>query len=507
MVVGLIASTLGGAAAYGMATQEEAETQTSSHGSRSIDANQIYQQVTTGPGTHSIENAQRASDRLQQRHQERLRRMEELDRVMESAWTGEAGGAARRGMEPMRVWLEDAQTNLGTIGRVFSDQQAAFGTVHSKVEPMPAKPPESGFLNDINPFTTDTDREIAEYNRKAHANVDAFNEYYRSSAENSGRLPAYHSAPAGNNATPDIETTSATAGGTASPGASDPGAGGFGMTPGAAGPGAAGPWANGTGAPGAGADGPTPGGHGYTSADGLGSHAAPAAGPHSVVGDSTAPVGDAGGGVSSSGVPSASVPGGHAGGTAPGVVPGSGPAQGTAAHHTYAPHDPGFAAPNDDTAQAGYTAPTVNSGTTGFGSGMAGAPSAGFGPGSSASGMATSDNGLHGSAAPYGGGAYGSSGAGSGGFGPRGSSAVNGGATSSAVSPGSSTTGSNYSGISRGSTGGSGMGARAPMMGPMGAGRGQGGDEEEHDRKYLIEEDANELFGTDQKTPPPVIGE
>lgn len=41
----------------------------------------------------------------------------------------------------------------------------------------------------------------------------------------------------------------------------------------------------------------------------------------------------------------------------------------------------------------------------------------------------------------------------------------------------------------------------------MGAGRGQGGEDEEHDRKYTIEPDPEELFGTDQLTAPPVIGE
>ncbi|MFD2397890.1 hypothetical protein ACFSVJ_15630 [Prauserella oleivorans] len=40
-----------------------------------------------------------------------------------------------------------------------------------------------------------------------------------------------------------------------------------------------------------------------------------------------------------------------------------------------------------------------------------------------------------------------------------------------------------------------------------GAGRGQGSDDEEHQRKFLIDEDGNTLFGTDEKTAPPVIGE
>ncbi|WP_187346947.1 hypothetical protein [Saccharomonospora sp. CUA-673] len=51
--------------------------------------------------------------------------------------------------------------------------------------------------------------------------------------------------------------------------------------------------------------------------------------------------------------------------------------------------------------------------------------------------------------------------------------------------------------------GGAGM---MPMAGAAGR-RGPGDDDEEHERKFMIPEDGNELFGTDQKTAPPVIGE
>ncbi|SEO78513.1 hypothetical protein [Amycolatopsis saalfeldensis] len=46
--------------------------------------------------------------------------------------------------------------------------------------------------------------------------------------------------------------------------------------------------------------------------------------------------------------------------------------------------------------------------------------------------------------------------------------------------------------------------------GPMGAGgrRGEGGEDEEHQRPdYLVEADPDAIFGTDQRTSPPVIGE
>ncbi|WP_027943110.1 hypothetical protein [Amycolatopsis taiwanensis] len=55
-----------------------------------------------------------------------------------------------------------------------------------------------------------------------------------------------------------------------------------------------------------------------------------------------------------------------------------------------------------------------------------------------------------------------------------------------------------------GAAGRSGMSGMAGMGGARGA--GQGGDDEEHETKYLVDEDGDEIFGTDERTAPPVIG-
>ncbi|MFD2416427.1 hypothetical protein [Amycolatopsis pigmentata] len=55
-----------------------------------------------------------------------------------------------------------------------------------------------------------------------------------------------------------------------------------------------------------------------------------------------------------------------------------------------------------------------------------------------------------------------------------------------------------------------GAAGRAGMSGMSGmggaAGKGKGEEDEEHETKYLVSEDGDETFGTDQKTAPPVIG-
>jgi hypothetical protein len=52
-----------------------------------------------------------------------------------------------------------------------------------------------------------------------------------------------------------------------------------------------------------------------------------------------------------------------------------------------------------------------------------------------------------------------------------------------------------------------GAGPGGAAAGPMGAGRGRGGEDTEHRRKFGVDEDGEELFGLNESTMPPVVGE
>ena len=132
------------------------------------------------------------------------------------------------------------------------------------------------------------------------------------------------------------------------------------------------------------------------------------------------------------------------------------------------------------------------------------AATGGFGPhGSAGYGGSGGSAGYGGAAAGGPGGVTGAGGyrRSDGGFGPRGPAAAPGGAA-----PGGSAAGGGPAG--RGGAGGRGMG---PGMMPMGSGtgRGQGGEDSEHRRKYLIEQDEHAITGRLDPSLPPggVIGE
>ncbi|MFC4005291.1 hypothetical protein ACFS2C_26185 [Prauserella oleivorans] len=471
MVLPLLAAA-GGVAAGAWFTQDEAENQSSSHGDRQIDAFQIYQQITSGPGADSLIEGQSSTQTLQSRYEQRIAQIEQLNQKMDAAWTGEGGASARSGAHPLKIWMEDSNTNLGISGTALDGQYQAFDRVYREVEPLPQEPPESGFWNDINPLETDTDRAIADYNAKAEKNVRAFDVYFGESAANASRMPRYTSVSGEFGDIKLDENGGGDDGGTGRITIPQPGDGtgsGTGGTPGGGVPGGSYP----------GGSGGYPGGSG----------------------------GIPGGGTPGGSYPGGNTPGGsYPGGNYPGGTPGGNYPGGTYPGGSY-PGGGGYTAPewDDSTSASSYTPPSYSrpdfqSGN--YGPGAGGFSTGGFGPGSSGGGS--------GSGSVSGIGAVG-------GFGPGGASGAGAGTAGPGAASGAATPGANSGAGAAGAAGarpgaaaaaGSAAGRGAGMM-PMGAGagRGQGSDDEEHQRKFLIDEDGNTLFGTDEKTAPPVIGE
>ncbi|MFJ7210851.1 hypothetical protein [Amycolatopsis sp. NPDC098790] len=109
----------------------------------------------------------------------------------------------------------------------------------------------------------------------------------------------------------------------------------------------------------------------------------------------------------------------------------------------------------------------------------------------------------------------GGAGRGGGGFGPGGSgaagNATGAGAASGAARPGGIGAAEAAAGRGMGGLGSGGAAGRGGGMGGGGLGRGQkgeGDEDTEHSRPtYLVEGDPDEVFGTDMRTAPPVIGE
>jgi hypothetical protein len=155
---------------------------------------------------------------------------------------------------------------------------------------------------------------------------------------------------------------------------------------------------------------------------------------------------------------------------------------------------------DDTTIAAGYTSPgsggssyspTGSGGTSDYSSGGFGPlGGAGFGP------MGGGGSGSGSSAGGYGSGSGSSTGAGSG--------TLSGGKATGGVAGESGVTGAKAGAAS--AAGAAGRGGTSGMGAGRG-GKGEGGEDAEHQRpSYLVEADPDSLFGTNEKTAPPVIG-
>ncbi|WP_103353877.1 hypothetical protein [Amycolatopsis sp. CA-128772] len=446
---------LGGFAAYNMATTHS-DDHTSVQGERKIDCYDIWEKITTGPGPGSIENGQAAASRLKGAYSERLGTIDDLAKEMDAAWTGGGSEAAQQaGAHPLRVWMEDSGTKLTDSDKYLGEQHNAFTTVHAQVQQVPKDPPKNNLLNAITPWTTDTDRAIRDYNAKGQANVDAFNTYYKASNDNGQKMPTY-SALQGQQENVNVNGGKD---GKKKPGGDDRNGGGDNT-------------GNGTGTGTGSVPGVTmPGAGGVPSFPG---------GPNTPGGSfdpSKVPGFDPG---KPPNFDPSKVPGGN---FDPSKLPGGG---------NYTP--PNF---NDGTHSSGFTLPKIP-GAGGFGPGGSGGagdfsiPGGGFGPGGS-----------------------GGIGDPSGGFGPGGVGFGPGGSTGAAMPGGGVGAGGTGAGAGGGAAGAGGAGAGragASGMGGMGGmhpggAKGQGGGDEERTSKYLLGDDPNDIFGTDELTAPPVIGE
>lgn len=438
---------IAGYSAYNLATTKSGDFEASG-GDRKIDCYNIWEKIVTGPGTGSIQEGQSAATRLKAGYQERLTTIDNLSKEMDAAWTGKSAEAAQQsGAHPLRAWMEDSGKKLVDSDKYLGEQNTAFTTVKAKVQQVPKEPPKNNLLNSITPWTTDTDRAIRDYNEKGQANVDAFNEYFKASSENGKKLPTY-SKMEGQNTNVDVN------------------GGGNGKDKDKDG--------NGQGDR-----------NGHNGMPGISTPpgsmpSIPGSGTPNIPGSNMPGIGTPGSNLPGSNLPGSNLPGSN--------LPGSNLPGGQ-----YNPNIPGsnYKPPSwdDGTNASGYTPPKIP-GAGGFGPGGGGGGGGGFG----------------GTDIP-GAGGFGPDGGFGPGFGPGGGSGA--ALPGNAGAMGSAGMGGGAAGAGGGAGAGRGAGGMMGGMGGMGAGgaRGKGGEDEERSSKFLVGDDPNEIFGTDELTAPPVIGE
>jgi hypothetical protein len=437
-----------------------------------LDPHVIYGYFHEGPGTGSYQQTQASLNTLTESMQGYSGYLTQAQQALGAGWQGTAADSAQQSFTPMTTSAADLATHASDTNTKLSAQIDTFSTTKNKVVQVPQNPPAGPSVLDyvgmVSPMTApvagvntiSADSAVSNYQNNAHANQAAYTGYQGQTNPQASGLPQ---------------------GSTTSP------------TP---------PPSTGVVTP------PVDPGNSYQPS-------VPSV--HNTGSAQTQRSSSSRPGSGGPGVPPPHVPAGVTGGTGPQPV-GSPP--GTVAQGFTPPNLPTSTNPSsvDGSSSAGQFGGGAgvgngpgSAGDTAGGGGFDGGVGAfgGVGGGGSSGFGGSGGSGFRSAGADSGGPGASGSGAGSGGPGARGSGAGGSGARGAGSRAGA------VAGEEEGALGGRGLGASggrgaagaSGMAGPVG-GKGKGGEDGEHKAAaYLQEDDPDSLFGTDQKTVPPVIGE
>ncbi|WP_189058579.1 WXG100 family type VII secretion target [Longimycelium tulufanense] len=438
---------------------------------------EIYDMFHKGPGTSAgLDTASGKWREVAKAQHDASGDVEAAMKKAGVAWQGQASESAQAGMSPLATSASQAGDTANKVSGVLTQQSGGFNTAKHTVQPVPKNPPERDFVDYINPFTTDVDKQAAAYREKTLANQHALQSYGSTTSSNISAVPTFtadtHHA--------NVDVTDPGRGDGVGDTRQPPGRGGGGQVwrPAGSSPDPSGGgqvWRPSYSIPDSSGGGQTwqPAGSSPPPAQVDPSRVDPLPGNPGTPGWN----GPGSGGGSGTGTPGGGGGNYHpGGGYYPGGYGGNNTGQGGGIMRPAVPPRSGGLGSSGGPGGGG------GRGSAGSLSGAAGRGVGGFGPGGSGAGGAGSSSGAGGSGGGLGAGNATGRGpggsAGAGGFGPAGAT-----------------------GGAGGRPGGAGMGG----MGMAGAGRGQGGEDQEHQRPgYLVETD--DIFSSGEMVAPPVIG-
>jgi hypothetical protein len=152
---------------------------------------EIYRNFHDGPGPDGLIDGAVVVNEISGTYGERAQQIRALVARMESAWQGDAAGAAQRGAGPLAVEHDMSSMALGTAQDLTSRQAGSFSEAKGRVVPVPPKPE---LLNPAVVFTSpamviDHERRLDEHSAAAQNNVDVMNGYSGASEYNTENLP------------------------------------------------------------------------------------------------------------------------------------------------------------------------------------------------------------------------------------------------------------------------------------------------------------------------------
>ncbi|KOV82699.1 PPE domain-containing protein [Nocardia sp. NRRL S-836] len=150
---------------------------------------QIYQAMTTGAGTTSLQGAANTAKALEQSYNEIEGRLRRIGETLGEAWGGASSDAAIAAANPINQAMVQMQDSLRQADRSFSNQVYQFNHDKGRLKNVPQNKPDTGFWDTVTPWDTDTEDAVNAFNKDEAHNRQVYREYQEASRTNRGELP------------------------------------------------------------------------------------------------------------------------------------------------------------------------------------------------------------------------------------------------------------------------------------------------------------------------------
>jgi hypothetical protein len=172
----------------------------------------IYDNFTNGTGPQGLSASAAMVRQLAEEYHGEGDAIRQLTAKMESVWQGEAAGAAQRGAGPLATEHELAAPHLGTAQDLNGRQAGSFVDARNAVKPVPPQPiaPDPWAAVNSPGDVVTYRRQVAEFSAANQHNVDVMTGYTAASTFNAKGMPQSYGAIAGDQAGITVGTTTST---------------------------------------------------------------------------------------------------------------------------------------------------------------------------------------------------------------------------------------------------------------------------------------------------------
>jgi hypothetical protein len=165
---------------------------------------EIYQKITSGPGTDTLQRAQHMTDVEAKAESRRGDLLNKLTGMIQDGWEGSASESAYGSTKPLVETADSRSVHLRFAQLYMQDQITAFGTAKNSVRPVTPAPPPTNVLAEAVPWLGDLDSDTKAYQNDAQNNITVFSAYDTASSTNGQRMPTEYPVYKDQGGAPDV---------------------------------------------------------------------------------------------------------------------------------------------------------------------------------------------------------------------------------------------------------------------------------------------------------------